>query len=93
MMNFPKAFFETQSAAVPTLEKYDPYDATVTIRTSAGCFLELEDEARTQVFAYASYQVGDCVKVSIHRLFTNGKCPEVKVESVRAYASDLEYAA
>ena len=77
----------------PNIRKYDSFYANVIKETISGCIVLLEINAQEKVpaFAFGNYSEGDRVFVTVTKVFDDGRIPRVAVDSVIAYASDMEY--
>ena len=77
----------------PNIRKYDSFYATVIKETISGCIvlLEINAQEKTSAFAFGNYSEGDRVFVTVTKLFDDGRIPRVAVDSVIAYAADMEY--
>ena len=75
------------------VNKYDSFYATVVKETITGCLVLLEINAQDKVpaFAFGNYSEGDRVFVTVTKVFADGRIPRVAVDSVIAYAADMEY--
>ena len=79
--------------STPVLDKYDVFYAEVVKETSSGSIilLELENGSTTPAFTFGNYATGDRLMVTVTKVFDDGRYPRVSVDTVLAYASDIEY--
>ena len=75
------------------IHKYDLFNATVIKETISGCIvlLEINAQEKASAFAFGNYSEGDRVFVTVTKVFDDGRIPRVAVDSVIAYAADMEY--